>query len=121
MQSLKPDELSSIKQLKKEGKFKEAIEVINTLGDIKDFTVQDKFEIHRLKSSLFFEIGRFNEALQYIELAYKESQQLEDILQVFDVLLYKSGILWRSDRDTEALEVLNEASLNHTKNHIYSS
>ncbi|MFW9941093.1 MAG: hypothetical protein ACFFFT_08625, partial [Candidatus Thorarchaeota archaeon] len=108
MLSLKPEELSNIQQLKRKGKFKEALEVIDALGDIKGFTLQDKFEIHRLKSSLLFEIGRFNEALQYIELAYKESKQLEDLLQVFDVLLFKSRILWRSDRDTEALEVFNE-------------
>jgi tetratricopeptide (TPR) repeat protein len=122
MKSLKPEELSNIIQLKKKGKFKEAIKVIDTLGDIKDFTPQDQVELYRLKSSLFFEIGRFNEALQYIELAYIESQQIENILQVFDVLLYKSGILWRNDRDTEALEVLNEVEeLLNSINHLSSS
>jgi len=102
-------ELSQAKQLMSESKFKEAIEVINELEDKKDLTLQDQLEIHHLKSSLLLELGYLNEALKYAELAYKESQQLKNNLQIIDVLLTKSDILGRSSRKNESLKTIIEA------------
>ncbi|MFX0084004.1 MAG: tetratricopeptide repeat protein [Candidatus Hodarchaeota archaeon] len=103
------NELSQAKRLMNESKFKEAIEVINKLEDKKDLTLQDQFEIHHLKSSLLSEIGYFNEALKYVELAHKESQQMKRDLQIINVLISKSSLLLRLTRLNEALRTIIKA------------
>ena len=100
------NELSQIKQLKSEGKFTEALKLINILEHKKGLILQDQFEIHHLKSSLLFELGYMNKALNYAELAYKESQQLKNKFQIIDALFTKITILNKSDKRNEALRLL---------------
>ncbi|MFX0178461.1 MAG: tetratricopeptide repeat protein [Candidatus Hodarchaeota archaeon] len=102
------NELSHVKQLKSEYKFTEALKLINILEDKKGLTVQDQFEIHLLKSTLLFEIGFMNKALNFAELACKESQQLKNKFQIIDALLTKITILNMSDKRNEALKIVNE-------------
>ncbi|MGB5909941.1 MAG: hypothetical protein WBH31_01970, partial [Promethearchaeia archaeon] len=101
-------ELSQVKQLKSEFKFTEALKLINIIGDKKSLTVQDQFEIHLLKSTLLFELGFMNKALNFAELAYKESQQLKNKFQIIDALLTKITILNKSDKRNEALKTINK-------------
>jgi len=103
------NELSQAKQLTSESKFKEAIKIINKLEDKKGLTLQDQFDIHHLKSSLLFELGYMNKALNYAELAYKESQQLKNKFQIIDALFMKIEILNKSDKRNEALKTINKA------------
>ena len=56
--------LTQIKQLMNEGKFREAMKIINQFEDKKGFSLQDKFELHYLNGSLFLELG-------YIEIEIK--------------------------------------------------
>ncbi|MFX1493210.1 MAG: hypothetical protein ACFFBZ_02905 [Promethearchaeota archaeon] len=102
------NEISQAKQLKSEGKFPEALEIINNLEDKKGLTLQDQFEIHHLKGSLLTELGYMNKALYYAELAYKESQQLKNKFQTIDALLTKSHILVMNDKQNEALKIINK-------------
>ncbi len=102
------NELSQVKQLKSEGKFTEALKLINILEDKKGLTLQNQFEIHHLKGSLLLELGHMNKALNYAELAYKESQQLKNKLQIIDVLLTMTYILNKSDKRNEALKTINK-------------
>ncbi len=102
------NELSHVKQLKSEYKFTEALKLINILEDKKSLTVQDQFEIHLLKSTLLFEIGYMNKALNYAELAYKESQQLKNKFQLIDALLTKISILNKSEKPNEVLKTINK-------------
>jgi len=108
MQNSKLKELSHVEQLKNECKFIEALKILNELENKKGFPLQDQFEIYHLKSSLLSELGYFNEALRYAELAYKKGQYLKNKLRIIDVLLIKSGILWRSNKKTEAQETMIE-------------
>jgi len=101
--------LSQVKQLKSEGKFTEALKLINMLEDKKGLTLQDQFDIHHLKSSLLCELGYMNKALNYAELAYKESQQLKNKFQIIGALLTKSYILKMRDQQKAALETINKA------------
>ena len=103
------NKFSQAKQLKSEGKFTEALDVINKLEDEKVLALQDQFEIHHLKSSLLFELGYVNKALNYAELAYKESQQLKNKFQIIDALFTKIKILNKSDKRNEALKTINKA------------
>lgn len=103
------NDLFQAKQLTSESKFKEAIKIINKLEDKKGLTLQDQFEIHHLKSSLLFELGYMNKALNYAELAYKESQQLKNKFQIIDALFMKVEILNKSNKRNEALKTINKA------------
>ncbi|MCK4779732.1 MAG: tetratricopeptide repeat protein, partial [Candidatus Lokiarchaeota archaeon] len=100
------NEFSQVKQLKDESKFKQALKIINELEDKKGLTLQDQFEIHYLKSSLLSELGYFNEALKYVELAYKESQQLKNNLQIIKILISKIILLLRCTRIKEAQKTI---------------
>ncbi|MFX0019353.1 MAG: hypothetical protein ACFFAK_08000 [Promethearchaeota archaeon] len=102
------NELSQVKHLKSEAKFTEALKLINILEDKKGLSLQDQLEIHHLKSSLLFELGYTNKALNYAELAYKESQQLKNKFQIIDVLLTKTYILNKSDKRKEALDTISK-------------
>jgi tetratricopeptide (TPR) repeat protein len=103
------NELSQIKQLKKEGKFTEALKILNKLEEKKVPAIQEQLEIHHLKSTILFELGYMNKALAYAELAYKESEQLKDKSQMIDVLLTKISILNKSDERNEALKTISKA------------
>ncbi|MFX1328783.1 MAG: hypothetical protein ACFE91_11705 [Promethearchaeota archaeon] len=103
------NELSHAKQLISESKFKEAIDVINELENKNGLTLQNRLEIHHLKSSLLLELGYMNSAIKYIEIAYKESKKLKNKFQIIDVLLTKSHILKMNDKQNEALRAINEA------------
>jgi tetratricopeptide (TPR) repeat protein len=102
------EELSSIRQLKNEGKFEEALSILNDLENKTDLSLQDKSEIHLLKSSLLLEVRNLDEALRYIDLAYKESQKKRNKFQIIDILASKTWILINCDRGKDALEVLIE-------------
>ncbi|MFX1406296.1 MAG: tetratricopeptide repeat protein [Promethearchaeota archaeon] len=102
-------ELPYVEQLKNECKFIEALKILNELEDKKELTLQGQFEIHYFKSVLLNELGRMNEALKYVELAYKESQQLKINPQIFDVLLSKSTILSHTNKNKEALKTIIKA------------
>jgi len=103
------NEFFQVKQLKDESKFKQALNIINELEDKKGHTLQDQYEIHHLKSSLLHELGHMNEALKYVELAYKESQQMKNDLQIISVLISKSRLLLRLTRLNEALKTIIKA------------
>ncbi len=118
---LKAEELTRAEQLMREGKYEEALQIVNKLEDLKNLTLQDQFEIHRFKSSLLFEIGRFDDALQYIELAYKESHQMKNDLQIIDILISKSSLLLKSTRLNEALNnIIKVEQMLKKINHISS-
>jgi len=107
--NLNTNEFSQVKQLKDESRFKEALQIINELEKKQSFTTQEQFEIHHLKSSLLHELGHFNEALKYAELAYKESKQMKNDLQIISVLISKSSLLLRLTRLNEALKTIIKA------------
>lgn len=102
-------ELSEAKQLKEEGKFIDALEIINQIENNEGLILQQRFGIHYLKSSLLFELGYMDKALNYVELAYKESQLLKNKFQIIDVLLTKSEILKKNDKQKESLEPISKA------------
>jgi len=99
-------ELSQAKNLYEEYRYKDALQIINDLEKKQNYTVQEQFEIHYLKSSLLHELGHMIEALEYAELAYKESQQLKNNLQIINVLISKIILLLRCTRIKEAQKTI---------------
>ncbi len=102
------NDLTQVKQLMNESKFREAMKIINQFEDEKGLSLQDKFELHYLKGSLFHELGYMDKALKFIKMAYKESKLLKNEFQTIDVLLTKSTILAKSDKQNEALKVIRK-------------
>jgi len=103
------NELSRAKILNGKSKFREALQIVNDIEKKQGITAQEQFEIFYLKSSLLVELGYMNKALNYINLAYEKSQLLKDDLQIFNVLISKSNVLFRCIRPTEALKTITEA------------
>jgi len=113
------DQLIRVKQLKNNGEFVEALQMINELENEEDFSLQEQFDCHHLKGCLLFEQGYMDEALEYVELAYKESQQLKNNLLILDTILTKSNIFRYSGRLENAINCVNKAEqLLNTLDHI---
>ncbi|MFW9827506.1 MAG: hypothetical protein ACFFEY_07945, partial [Candidatus Thorarchaeota archaeon] len=99
-------ELFQVKKFESECKYREALKILNILEDREGPTIQEQLEIHHLKSSLLFELGYMTKALNYAELAYRESRQLKNKFQIVDVLLTKIKILSKSDKQNQALRAI---------------
>jgi tetratricopeptide (TPR) repeat protein len=113
------DQLIRVKQLKNNGEFVEALQMINELENEEDFSLQEQFDYHHLKGSLLFEQGYMDEALEYVDLAYKESQKLKNNLLTLDTILTKSNIFRYSGRLDNAINCVNKAEqLLNTLDHI---
>ncbi|MFW9773569.1 MAG: tetratricopeptide repeat protein [Candidatus Thorarchaeota archaeon] len=102
------NELTQAKQLMNESKFREAINILNRIEDKKSLSIQDQFELHYLKSSLFLELGYMEKALKFVKIAYKESKILSNEFQTIDVLFTECKILAKSDKQNEALKVIRK-------------
>jgi len=111
MQNSLNNDLTKVDQLKNEGKFKEALRIINKLEVKIDLVTEIKFDIYKLKSSLLYELGYMNKALKYIDLAYKKSQELKNELKIIDSLIAKIQILNKSEKPQEVLRTIDEAKL----------
>ncbi|MFX0048636.1 MAG: tetratricopeptide repeat protein, partial [Candidatus Hermodarchaeota archaeon] len=104
-----PNELSKVKQLKDEGKFTEALQIVNELEKRDNLSLQEQYNCHHLKGSLLFEQGYMDDALKYAERAYKSAQQLKEELQIIDAILIKAKIFRYSDKFTKAFDTISEA------------
>jgi len=102
------NDLIQVKQLMNESKFREALKILEGVEDKTGLTLQDQYELHFLKSTLFLELGYMEKALKFVELAFKESKQLKNDFQTIDVLLAKCTVLAKSDKQNEALKTIRK-------------
>jgi len=109
MLNLKAKELTRAKQLMRESKFVEALQILNELEKKEVLSLQEQFDYHHLKGSLLFEQGFMDEALKYAELAYNESRKLKNNLLTLDTIFTKINIFRYSGRRIDALKNINKA------------
>ncbi len=74
-----------------------------------------------MKSSILFELFSSEEALNYAELAYKESKELKSDYDIISALMLKSRIFGGMVEPNESLKVLNEAEEILARNNQKSS
>ncbi|MFX1461424.1 MAG: tetratricopeptide repeat protein [Promethearchaeota archaeon] len=103
------ERLTHVNQLKDNGEFAKALQIINKLENEKELSFQEQIECYYLKGSLLFEQGYMDEAIKYVELAYKDCQQLKENLLTLDIILSKCNILRYSDRYNEGFDIIIEA------------
>jgi len=109
MPTINNQELKQAENLKNNWKLKEAFNILDNFDDNKDLTTHEKFQFYFLKSSILFELFFSEEALNYAELAYKESKELESDYDIISALMLKSRIFGGMVEPNESLKVLNEA------------
>jgi tetratricopeptide (TPR) repeat protein len=102
-------ELKQAENLRNNWKLKEALKVLNDFDEETVLTTRERFQFYFLKSSILFELFSSEEALNYAELAYKESKELESDYDIISALMLKSRIFGGMVEPNESLKVLNEA------------
>ncbi|MFX1590224.1 MAG: hypothetical protein ACFFC1_18980 [Promethearchaeota archaeon] len=102
-------ELTQAKQLIKEGKLEEAIQLINESGKEKPLSGDEKISYYLLKSSLSLYLFQNQNILTYAEKASQESQNLGISLQLLDVYIQMAMGLIHRFKSEETLGFLVKA------------
>ncbi len=102
-------EIIQAKQLIDEGKYDEALQLIDSFEQMKGLTLQDKVSCRLLKCNLLFWQWKFEEMLKIADQTYKESLELGRNLQSVDALILSAKALKYLDREEEAINVINQA------------
>ncbi|MFW9971045.1 MAG: tetratricopeptide repeat protein [Candidatus Odinarchaeota archaeon] len=103
---LKTKEFFNIELLKNKCRYKKALHEISKLEENKDLSIYEQIFCYTLKSSLLFELGNYNKALEFIDKVSPQSQKLKPNIHLIDALITKSQILWRKGNLKEILELI---------------
>ena len=132
-------ELKQAEQLMNEGKYDEALLLMDNLEGRNDITDSDQLSRYFLISECLTELGNYEEVLKFAEKAYQKSQELRDNLRSIDALEKMAyATMWIGDfekalnlieqseelfktltRCTPLEQEQREASIAHTKGHLY--
>ncbi len=107
----KPEELIRAEKLIHEGKFVEALKIINDIEKKGDLTSTSRNKCTILKSDCLCEVGRLKDSIKLAEKAYKESQRLNNKKQSVESLLPLARsllLLGELDKGFEKLEACKE-------------
>ena len=83
-------ELIKAKKLMREGRIKEAYQIILEFENKGDLTAQELFSYKLLKANLLYKSGKFSEAIIYTDELLQESQKGGDFVPSLDVLLIQA-------------------------------
>ncbi|MFX0000903.1 MAG: hypothetical protein ACFE9Q_13735 [Candidatus Hodarchaeota archaeon] len=109
MSSDESKELVQAKKLIDEGKYDEALQLIDSFEQMKGLMLQDKVSFRLLKCNLLYWQWKFEEMLKIADQTYKESLELGKNLQSVDALILSAKALKFLDREEEAINVINQA------------
>ncbi|MFW9895765.1 MAG: tetratricopeptide repeat protein [Candidatus Thorarchaeota archaeon] len=107
---LPSEKIAKAKSLIDNGKFKVCLEYLNDLEQKEALTLDERLNIHGIKSYLFFWLGNFELALNTAETLYQTSQEFNKAIFSFDVLHVKRmvfSIRGRWDEVFKIVEVSN--------------
>ena len=82
-----PEELKRAKKLTEEGKFEEAFQLVETLEEKGNLSINDQILCYVLKSSLSSRFGFQEDTVKYAKMAYRESEGLEQNLLLLDIFI----------------------------------
>ncbi|MFW9939694.1 MAG: hypothetical protein ACFFFT_01540 [Candidatus Thorarchaeota archaeon] len=103
-----PKDLRYVENLRREGKFPEALEVIDNIEKKGILTPKDQLSLLISKGKIYTLFQRYTESIKIGEIAYKLSQGLERIPDMIMALLFKANCVFLGQAD-EALDYLLEA------------
>ncbi|MFX1495558.1 MAG: tetratricopeptide repeat protein [Promethearchaeota archaeon] len=102
------EELLQVQKLIDDGKFKEALQLVNDFGKKKHISSLERLTYYIFKSRLADFMYDRNECAKYAEKAYQESENLENSLLLLDVNLQMvDSLLWNS-KTKEASEFIKK-------------
>lgn len=96
-------------QLFNNGHFTEALQIVETLEQQKDLSLNEYLSRLILKSTILINLARYEEALKFAESALAASQQQQNHLQIFDALLAKSAALRRIRKLEDCFHTIEQA------------
>ncbi|MHA1480205.1 MAG: tetratricopeptide repeat protein [Candidatus Thorarchaeota archaeon] len=102
------EEIAHSEQLMNEGKFNEALLLVETIDGRNDLTSFERLKCHLFKSTLMSKMGHYKDALEIAERAKDESQRLEAPLYIVDALVIVSDVLLSLGRFDESLKVVEQ-------------
>ncbi len=103
-----PKDLRYAEDLRREGKFQEALNVINNIEKKRTFTPKDQLSLLILKGKIYTLFQNYIESIKVGETTYKLSQGLEQIPDIIMSLLFKANCVFLGQAD-QAMEHLLEA------------
>ncbi|MFX0024130.1 MAG: type IV pilus biogenesis/stability protein PilW [Candidatus Hermodarchaeota archaeon] len=83
-------DLSSIKQLRAEGKIKEALQVVLELEQEEDLSHKELLSYKLLEADLLRILGKFLDAVEIAKEIFQEFQKLGDLVSSFDALIIQA-------------------------------
>ena len=112
-------ELKRAENLKNNWQLKEALSILNNFDNNKDLTTHERYQFYFLKSSILLDLFDSKEAMNYADLAYKESKELETDYEIINALMLKDRIF--GSIVYNSLELINEAEEILARNNQKSS
>ncbi|MFX1534732.1 MAG: tetratricopeptide repeat protein [Promethearchaeota archaeon] len=106
MSNTRPNGIVQVEKLLYEGKFNEALQIVNTVEKDNTLTTDDRLTCQLLKGTLLNKQGKFEEALQIANKVLQESQSLGKALQTIDAVFIMADAYIVLGRFNEALETL---------------
>jgi len=82
--------LNSVKQLREEGKIKEALQIVLELEQGKDLSLKELLSYKLVKANLIWMLGKPLDAIEIAKEIFQESQKLGDLISSFDALLLQA-------------------------------
>jgi tetratricopeptide (TPR) repeat protein len=83
-------EVQNMNQLFNAGLYFKALDALHNFEQKIDITTEDQLSCHILKSNIFYELGRYTDALEFAEKAFNMSQELGNKLFLIDSCISKA-------------------------------
>ncbi|MFW9879248.1 MAG: tetratricopeptide repeat protein [Candidatus Thorarchaeota archaeon] len=109
MSELFLEKFNHLQHLKKEGKFEEALQVLNNLERTEKIAEEDLLSLLLLKSSLLLELRHLKDSQEIAERVLKQSEQSKDHNKSIDALNIIAWVYRRLGKLDESLDVIDRA------------
>ncbi|MFX1492759.1 MAG: tetratricopeptide repeat protein [Promethearchaeota archaeon] len=93
MPDLISEKLQNANQLFNQGLYFKTLDALTDLEEKIDLTSEDQLSCHILRSNIFYELGRSNDALKFAEQACSLSKELENKPLLIDSFISKASVL----------------------------
>ncbi|QEE14396.1 tetratricopeptide repeat protein [Promethearchaeum syntrophicum] len=101
--------LSNAEKLYYLGDFQKSLELLTGLEEKKEISPEEQCFISILRSKIFNALGEFTKELQSLELAYKSSQEIEDVSLLFDAIILKAEKAIEMGEKKQFFELIGKA------------
>jgi len=106
MTSAKHGDLILAEKLAEEGKFKEALQLLNSIEEKNNLNDNDQLFYFLLKSLLLINLSQFDEGFKFAEKAYQKSKKLELVLYSVDASILMGKALARLQKLDESFDII---------------